>query len=163
MTYVLRPMQLLFNLKQGVASIPTRMYRPAAVANSAVRFGDLNFKLAHKRPMTIAGAFFVLAMLLYGGRTWETFGSAGCQLARFANLRTAATHNRLATVRGSSTSQVGATHMQYALNPSRLRAAAHRAMAIAALHADSSLATRLKRYNAAMAKARALEAQGGAQ
>ncbi|MBO2923544.1 hypothetical protein J5H75_17755 [Pseudomonas asiatica] len=163
MTYVLRPMQLLFNLKQGVASIPTRMYRPAAVANSAVRFGDLNFKLAHKRPMTIAGAFFVLAMLLYGGRTWETFGSAGCQLARFANLRTAATHNRLATVRGSSTSQVGATHMQHALNPSRLRAAAHRAMAIAALHADSSLSTRLKRYNAAMAKAHALEAKGGAQ
>ena len=53
--------------------------------------------------------------------------------------------------------------MQYALNPSRLRAAAHRTMAIAALHADSSLATRLKRYNAAMAKARALDAQGGAQ
>lgn len=149
--------------KQGVASTPARMYCPAAVANSAVRFGDLNFKLAHKRPMTIAGAFFVLAMLLYGGRTWETFGSAGCQLARFANLRTAATHNRLATVRGSSTSQVGATHMQHALNPSRLRAAAHRAMAIAALHADSSLSTRLKRYNAAMAKARALEAKGGAQ
>ena len=163
MTLVIRPALPLSNLKQGVASTPARMYRPAAAANSAVRFGDLNFKLAHKRPMTIAGAFFVLAMLLYGGRTWETFGSAGCQLARFANLRTAATHNRLATVRGSSTSQVGATHMQHALNPSRLRAAAHRAMAIAALHADSSLSTRLKRYNAAMAKARALEVQGGAQ
>jgi len=52
------------------------------------------------------------------------------------------------------------------LNPStasaRNKAAAHRAMAIAALHADSSLSVRLKRYNAAMAKARALEAAGGA-
>ncbi|HDS1768670.1 hypothetical protein NPS42_23600 [Pseudomonas putida] len=51
----------------------------------------------------------------------------------------------------------------HALIPSKIRAAAHRAMAIAALHADSSLSVRLKRYNAAMAKARALEAQGGAQ
>ncbi|WP_325950352.1 hypothetical protein [Pseudomonas putida] len=50
----------------------------------------------------------------------------------------------------------------HTLNPSKIRAAAHRAMAIAALHADSSLSVRLKRYNAAMAKARALDAQGGA-
>ncbi|WP_411959281.1 hypothetical protein ACK56M_04965 [Pseudomonas sp. s4] len=51
----------------------------------------------------------------------------------------------------------------HTLIPSKIRAAAHRAMAIAALHADSSLSVRLKRYNAAMAKARALDAQGGAQ
>jgi len=48
-----------------------------------------------------------------------------------------------------------------ALNPSafRQRAAAHRAMAIAALRADSSLSVRLRRFNRHMAKARALEAQ----
>jgi len=46
-----------------------------------------------------------------------------------------------------------------ALNPSKARAAAHRAMALAALHADSSLSVRLRRYNNHMAKARALEAQ----
>lgn len=39
------------------------------------------------------------------------------------------------------------------------RAAAFRAIAFAALHADSSLSVRLQRYNAAMAKARALDAQ----
>ncbi len=46
-------------------------------------------------------------------------------------------------------------------NPSALRdrAAAHRAMALAALRADSSLSVRLRRYNAAMTKARALEAE----
>ena len=51
----------------------------------------------------------------------------------------------------------------HALNPFKIRAAAHRAMALAALHANSSLATRLTRYNAHMAKARALETAGGAQ
>lgn len=51
----------------------------------------------------------------------------------------------------------------HALNPSKIRAAAHRAMALAALHANSSLATRLTRYNDHMTKARALEAAGGAQ
>lgn len=43
------------------------------------------------------------------------------------------------------------------LNPSRAKAAYHRACAVAALHADSSLSVRLRRYNDAMAKARALE------
>jgi len=45
------------------------------------------------------------------------------------------------------------------LNPSKARAAAHRAMALAALRADSSLSVRLTRYNDHMAKARALEVQ----
>lgn len=43
------------------------------------------------------------------------------------------------------------------LNPSRAKAAFHRACAMAALHADSSLSVRLARYNEAMAKARALD------
>lgn len=47
----------------------------------------------------------------------------------------------------------------HALNPSDLsgRIAAHKAMAIAALHANSSLATRLKRYNHHMNRARSLQ------
>lgn len=47
--------------------------------------------------------------------------------------------------------------MKHALIPSKIRAAAHRAMAIAALHADSSLSVRLERYNTQMAIARTLE------
>jgi len=43
------------------------------------------------------------------------------------------------------------------LNPSKVKAAYHRACALAALHADSSLSVRLRRYNEAMVKARALE------
>lgn len=49
------------------------------------------------------------------------------------------------------------------LNPFRARAAYHHACAIAALHADTSLRTRLNRYQQHMTKARALEAVGGVQ
>ena len=51
----------------------------------------------------------------------------------------------------------------HAIIPSKIRAAAHRAMAIAALHADSALSVRLKRYNAQMTIARTLEAVEVAQ
>ncbi|WP_177431500.1 hypothetical protein [Pseudomonas huaxiensis] len=44
-----------------------------------------------------------------------------------------------------------------ALIPPKIRALALRKLAIAALHADSSLSVRLRRYNTAMEKARALE------
>lgn len=49
----------------------------------------------------------------------------------------------------------------HALNPSanHQHAAALKARALAALRADSSLSVRLRRYNEAMARARALEAQ----
>ena len=51
--------------------------------------------------------------------------------------------------------------MKHALNPSKIRAAAHRAMALAALHANSSLTIRLARYNLHMAKARSLASVRG--
>ena len=44
------------------------------------------------------------------------------------------------------------------LSPRCIRVAAHKAMALAALHANSSLSTRLARYNHHMQRARALEA-----
>ncbi|WP_312842432.1 hypothetical protein [Stutzerimonas nitrititolerans] len=53
----------------------------------------------------------------------------------------------------------------HALNTSAIQqhAAALKARAFAALRADSSLSVRLRRYNEAMTKARALESVGGAQ
>lgn len=50
-----------------------------------------------------------------------------------------------------------------ALNPSAIRAFAHRRMALSALRANSSLSVRLKRYNHHMAQARTFECSGGAQ
>jgi hypothetical protein len=46
------------------------------------------------------------------------------------------------------------------LNPSKARAAYHRACAMAALHSDTSLSNRLRKYNDHMSSARALEAVG---
>jgi hypothetical protein len=143
---------------EGATLAPThsRMYRYPVAANSATRFDGL-MKLAHKRPKSIERRFFSLPTMFYGGCAWEGFGPAGCQLSRSVNLRTAATLNRLTAIDGSSTNQVGATLMKTVRT---IRAAAHRRMAIAALHADTSLKTRLTRYQQHMTKARALE--GGA-
>lgn len=146
----------------ALAQHQPRRYRSPVTVNPVAGFGDPISKRRTSARKTIAGAFFVPAMSLYGGRAWEAFGSAGFLLPRFANLRTAATHNRLATVCGSSYEAKGAPPM-HTLNPSRLRAAAHRRMAFAALRADSSAATRLARYQHHMTKARALESKGGAQ
>ncbi|WP_138761245.1 hypothetical protein [Pseudomonas lactis] len=136
-------------------------YSLAVAANSATGLGNPTKSRRNSAPITIAGAFFVPAVTCYGGCAWEAFVPAGFLDSRFTNLRTAATHS-LGNERGSSSNQ-GATQMKNALNPSKIRAAAHRAMALAALHANSSLATRLSRYNAHMSKARALENAGGAQ
>lgn len=135
-------------------------YSASVTVNPVAGFGDPFRQRRTGATSSIAGAFFVPAMPCYGGRARETYGSAGFLCPRFANLRTAATHYRLATVRGSSTDK-GAPPMKHlhALNPSRLRAAAHRRMAFAALRADSSAAVRLSRYQHHMAKARALEGQ----
>ena len=143
----------------AVALPESSRYSAPVAVNPAAGFGDPISNRRTGAHTPIAGAFFVPAMPCYGGRAWETFGSAGFLLPRFANLRTAATHNRLATIRGSSSLVTGAPPMKHlhALNPSRLRAAAHRRMAFAALRANSSAAVRLSRYQHHMAKARALE------
>jgi hypothetical protein len=153
-------------VRPSVAKRTRWRYRSHVTVNPVAGFGDPSENKAHMRPKTIAGAFFVPAVTIYGGCAWEGFGPAGFLVSRFANLRTAATLDRLATIRGGSTKQ-GAVPMTTipTPNPSALRdrAAAHRAMALAALRADSSLSVRLRRYNAAMTKARALEAEAERQ
>ncbi|GAB7561817.1 hypothetical protein nrt1_60140 [Pseudomonas aeruginosa] len=98
------------------------------------------------------------AMPCYGSRAWETFGSAGFRVSRFANLRTAASLIRLATGRGSSDNSHGVSPMT-TRNPSKACAAAHRAMALAALRSNSSLSVRLARYNHHRAIQRSIEAR----
>lgn len=148
----------------AIANHNQSRYGLAVAANSATGFGDLNTTRRNSAHHPKAGAFFVSAFSSYGGCAWDTFGYAGFRVSRFANLRTAATLNRLATIRGSSTTH-GAVPMNNARNPSNpsTHADAYRAMALAALRADSSLSVRLARYNSHMAKARTLEAQGVAK
>ena len=141
-----------------LALVNLPLYCPAVAAKSATGFGDPYFSRRISAPIE-AGAFFVPNLRLYGGCARDTFGYAGCLESRFANLRTATTQNRLATVCGSS-STLGATPMT-TLIPSKIRALAHRRMALSALRANSSLSVRLSRYNVHMEKARILEAVGG--
>lgn len=49
------------------------------------------------------------------------------------------------------------------LNPYKIRARAHRSMALSALRANSSLSVRLARYNNHMEQVRTLESVGYAQ
>lgn len=144
-----------------LASQHQQRYGSPVTVNPVAGFGDPNTTRRTSAPYPIAGAFFASAVSSYGGCAWETERSAGFRVSRFANLRTAATHNRLATVRGSSTTH-GAPPMQTTRNPST-HAAAWKARAFAALRADSSLSVRLRRYNEAMARARSLETVGGVQ
>ncbi|MDP9663790.1 UNVERIFIED_ORG: hypothetical protein J2W16_001504 [Pseudomonas cremoricolorata] len=136
-------------------------YGSPVAANSATGLGNPISKRRNSAPITIAGAFFVPAVTCYGGCAWEAFVPAGFLLPRFTNLRTAATHS-LGNERGSSSAE-GASLMKHALNPSKIRAHAHRRLAMATLRANSSLSVRLARYNHHAEIARALEAQGGAK
>lgn len=145
----------------SIASSRARRYGLPVAANSATGLGNpLNVR-RNSAPITIAGAFFVPAVTCYGGCAWEAFVPAGFLTSRFTNLRTAATHS-LGNERGSSLFTLGAPRMP-ALNPSAIRAFAHRRMALSALRANSSLSVRLARYNSHMAIARTLESAEGAQ
>ena len=145
---------------------PASAYADCAATLLVAGFGDPKTTRRTSATKTIAGAFFVLAMRRYGGCAWETFGSAGFRVSRFANLRTVTTH-LFGDRRGDSDNTHGVStmsnHTRGASAPSLLSrslAAAHRRMALAALRADSSVSVRLARYNRHMTKARALA--GGA-
>lgn len=146
---------------QALPSLPKTAYSRGVAAKSATDLGRSNNSRRTGAHHQIAGAFFASAAPCYGSCARDTFGCAGCLESRSANPRTAATILRLAASGGSS-STLGAPPMKrsHALNPSPrcIRVAAHKAMALAALHANSSLSTRLARYNHHMQRARALEA-----
>ncbi|WP_219063555.1 hypothetical protein [Pseudomonas sp. UMAB-08] len=156
------------NLKQGVAQKVGRMYRPPQVMAQVMARcrsrGNISIKMAQSRPCKSWG-FFTPSVSLYGG----TCG-AGLSASILTESNPTSNAARSATqtcrrVRGGSYIQNGTDLMSnHAKNPSATsgKAAAHRAMAIAALHADSSLSVRLKRYNHHVEIARNLEAIGGA-
>lgn len=143
--------------------LPMPLYALLADAKSSAGFGDseLNRRTSAHRE---TGAFFASTVRVYGGCAWETAKSAGFQVSRFANLRTATPINCLATV-GDGSTKLGDLPMASLSLPNLItrnlssRAAAHRAMAKAALFADSSTRTRLKRYNHHIDKAQQLEAR----
>ena len=154
------PEQFMPHLKisqviRTVALSKSGRYSLIVAANSAIGLGGPNSTRRNSAPITIAGAFFVPAFLCYGGLRRSTLGCAGLLVRRSANPAQSATPICLAAEGGGSSVQ-GASSMN-AINPSKIRAAAHRAMALAALRANSSLSVRLRRYNHHMDVARSLE------
>ena len=145
-----------------VASNRARRYGLPVAANSATGFCSPTIVRRISATVSKAGAFFMAAISLYGGCAWGALERAGFLTSRSANLRTAATQFCFAAGSGGS-STLGAVPMNHALIPSAIRAFAHRRMALRALRANSSIATRLKRYSHHMTIARSLESAGGAQ
>lgn len=136
------------------------VYAKTAGAKSSAGFSGPTTSRRTSAPLD--GAFLV--PVSYGGCAWDTFGCAGFLECRSANLRTVAPISCLAAT-GDDSSTLGVTPMA-SLRLSNVitrslsgRAAAHRAMAKAALFADSSASTRLKRYNHHIEKVQQLEAR----
>lgn len=145
----------------GLALLPAWRYGSPAVANSAAGIGVPKIRRTHRH----TSGFFVSA-------AWLAYMGGPCGAAQAAPVPNPGTPTRtvpptLIGVREAGSQPLirisAMTHRRtLTLNQSKARIAFHRACALAALRADSSLAVRLSRYNAAMAKARALAA-GGAQ
>lgn len=148
--------------KNLVADSRDARYGLPVAANSATGFGHPIIERRISATVSKAGAFFMPATSFFGGCAWGALERAGFLSSRLTNPRTAAAHS-FGHERGSSSTK-GATHMKHALIPpaTSSKAAAHRAMAMAALRANSSISVRLARYNAHMAIVRSLES-GGAQ
>lgn len=143
-----------------LALSPSARYCEVVTVNPVTDLGRSNFSRRTSALHPKAGAFFASAHSCYGGCAWDTFGCAGCLESRSANLRTAATLQSL----GRDQWQLlnSRSYTMSTRNPSKARAAAHRAMALAALRSNSSLAVRLNRYNHHRAIQRSLEAQPNA-
>lgn len=140
-----------------IASSPARVYCLPVAANSATGFGDPS-NLAHKRPIRQQALFLCPQSVFMAAVRGRPKGLPG---SKFPVRQPAYSCHPQSF--GDDTWQLqtklGAIPMKHATNPSSSHAAAYRARALAALRSNSSLSVRLKRYNEAMAKARALEAQ----
>ena len=142
-----------------VAKRPRPPYSSPVAANSATGFGDPS-NLAHRRPIIRTQALFLcLTFRVMAAVRGIPSGMPG---AKFPVRQPAYSCHPYSFGDDSWQLQtkLGAPPMQ---SIRTIRAAAHRRMAFAALHADSSLSTRLARYTHHITKARALEAVGGAQ
>ena len=143
-----------------LASRLFQRYRSHAAANSATGFGDPTCIGAQAPISRLQALFLCLSSCVMAAVRGSPSGLPGS----YAPVRQPAysCHPSFGDDLWQFRFRIGAPQMN-ALIPSKIRALAHRRMALSALRANSSLSVRLKRYNAHMAIVRALEAQGGAQ
>ncbi|NWB41641.1 ash family protein [Pseudomonas sp. E6002] len=144
-----------------VASSRAHRYGLPVAANSATGRRNPMSKRRNSAQITTAGVFFRLQFCVMAAVCGQASAWPGSFCPGIPTPCTAATQSRRKD-RGSSSKAKGAPRMP-ALNPSAIRAFAHRRMALSALRANSSLSVRLARYNSHMAIARTLESAGRAQ
>lgn len=148
-------------MKKSVACDELRGYRSPVAANSATGFGDPTCIGAQAPIFRQQALFLCLSSRVMAAVRGRPSGLPGS----YAPVRQPAYSCHPKSF-GDDQWQlqlcIGASPMT-ALIPSKIRALAHRKMALSALRANSSLSVRLKRYNQHMDQARALEAQGGVQ
>ncbi len=143
----------------ALAIPPCWRYGLPVTVNPVAGFGD-PMSLEHKRPNRQQALFLCLPLRVMAAVRGRPSGLPGTK----APVRQPA-HSCLHYSFGDGSRQLhfslGANPMT-TRNPSKARASAHRAMALAALHSNSSLAVRLNRYNHHRAIQRSLEAQSDA-
>lgn len=153
-------------LKKALVSNTVGMYCPPVAAKSVTGRENPSKQKAHSAQDSISGVFLCPRFRFMAAVRGQTSVWPGFLLPRYSHP-THSCHLSREKDRGSSSKSKGASPMQFSptqnLPVKADKAAAHRAMAMAALRANSSLSVRLKRYNHHMDQARALETQGGVQ
>lgn len=128
-------------------------YSARVAANSAIESGssEISRRTAPRK------RFFCAHFMV--GCAWEAFAPAGfldTGLPDPCTVRHPSSGSDAANSENQGVPPMKTLSLPIAAKIKRGRIAAHKAMARAALHADSSLSTRLNRYNEHMSKARAI-------
>lgn len=152
-------MQIKKNDTQGLHLESVCVYPKSVTAKSVTRFDDRKRKRRTSAPDIEAGAFFCACSPTLGRlRAWETFGSAGSFFPGSSTHVPAATPC-LTTSVAVPKPEKGTDMNNPLVTLHQRRGASQRAMALAALRSNSSLAVRRNRYNQHMSKARAADAR----
>ncbi len=143
----------IINTAQPLATVKAFDYSVAVAANSAIESGssEISRRTAPRK------RFFCAHFMV--GCAWEAFAPAGfldTGLPDPCTVRHPSSGSDAADSKNQGVPPMKTLSLPIAAQIKRGRIAAHKAMARAALHADSSLSTRLKRYNSHMDRARAI-------
>jgi hypothetical protein len=144
---------------RGLHPVFACVYFKNVAAQSAARFGDRKRQRRTSAHTHDDGAFFVPVHLRYGGVCGGDLRVCWLPLSASSPTPAQTATPLFGDSRGGSYIRQGTETMQHPLSTLlERRAASQRAMAYAALRADSSLSVRRNRYNHHIEKARAAEA-----
>ncbi len=144
---------------QGLHLGSVRVYPKNVTAKSVARFDDRNRQRATPPITSMQAVFSYPHTCALVAVAWETFHGSGRSFVSASSTCVIAASHFLTKVKAVPESDKGIDLMKNPLvTLHQSRANSQRAMAYAALRADSSLSVRRKRYNQHIQKARAAEA-----